>query len=124
MTRFGLDTNVLLAWLFNEGVETELKDNRYRISYVVLAETIWVLRSSFRLSREQLSNAITKISSNDAFEFDDKSTVLSALGDFEKGQADFPDYLLMRDNQHAGCTATLTKDKKAARHTGFQLLEG
>lgn len=47
-----------------------------------------------------------------------------ALKDYKDSNADFPDHLLARVNEQAGCVATVTFDKKAAKQPIFELLKG
>jgi predicted nucleic-acid-binding protein len=118
----GLDTNVLLAWLLRGQTPPNLPDGPYRISLVVLAELVWVLDRQFKQARRELTDTVEFLLRTSSVHFDDERVVVQALHDFREGNADFADFLLMRDNESAGCTTTLTLDKKAARHRGFTLV--
>jgi predicted nucleic-acid-binding protein len=115
----GLDTNVLLAWLLRGQSSPNLPDGPYRISLVVLAELIWVLDRQFKRARRELADTVEFLLRTSSVHFDDEMIVVHALKDFREGNADFADFLLMRDDESGGCTTTLTFDEKAARHPGF-----
>ena len=42
---------------------------------------------------------------------------------FKNSNADFPDHLIARVNESAGCESTVTFDKKASKQTGFEILK-
>ena len=48
--------------------------------------------------------------------------VVRALRVFRTGKADWPDCLIERSAAHAGCSQTVTFDKRAARYAGMALL--
>lgn len=118
----GLDTNLLLAWMLRGQAPREMPDGPYRISLVVLAELIWVLERQFKRARRELADTVEHLLQTSNVRFDDDMVVAQALTDFRKGNADFADFLLMRDNERAGCSTTLTLDRKAAKHPGFTLV--
>lgn len=118
----GLDTNVLLAWLFRGQAPPILPDGPYRVSLVVLAELIWVLDRQFNRSRHELAGTVEFLLQTSHLHFDDETVVTRALKDYREGNVDFADFLLMRENEKAGCVTTLTLDKKAAKHSGFTLV--
>ena len=46
-----------------------------------------------------------------------------ALREYEKGNADFSDYIIGISNKEDGCKLTITFDKNAAEKSNFWLLE-
>jgi predicted nucleic-acid-binding protein len=118
----GLDTNVLLAWLLQGQTRPDFPEGPYRISLVVLAELVSVLDRQFKRARRELSDTVDLLLQTSSVHFDDETVVAQALNDFRDGDADFADFLLLRDNERAGCSTTLTLDKKAAKHPGFTLV--
>jgi len=120
----GLDTNVLLEWLFAGTDLPDLdRDPPFQVSLVVLAELIWVLGRTMKRPRGEVVATVAKLLGASNIRFEHPEIVGMALEDFAEGPADFPDYLLMRDNERAGCATTLTLDRRAARHPGFTLLK-
>ncbi|MDD9909877.1 MAG: PIN domain-containing protein [Ahrensia sp.] len=120
----GLDTNIIISLLFDEGLEDVLEDPAYHIGTVVLAEVAWVLRSSFRKSRQEIALTFERLLADPILRFDNRQVLEMALMDFRLGPADLPDYLLIHGNRSRGVSQTLTNDRKAARHDGFTLLGG
>jgi len=52
-----------------------------------------------------------------------KYSLWKSLLEFEKGEADFADYIIGSTNKAIGCQYTVTLDKKAALSTNYRLLE-
>jgi predicted nucleic-acid-binding protein len=130
----GVDTNVLVRFLTADDpqqspqanralVEAEKAGQPLHINSVVLCELLWTLRSApYGLDRPALAEAVDKLFSTAVFELQDRDLVRQALADFRTGRADFPDYLIGRLNQQAGCIDTLTFDQRLAREQGFVLV--
>lgn len=53
------------------------------------------------------------------FEIQDRDLVRSAAAAFRAGPADFSDYLIGELDRRAGCTATLTFDRRLLTTDGF-----
>lgn len=119
----GLDTNVLLAWVLAGQARPLPPASSYRVTLVVLAELVWVLSHTLKYSRQALAAVLAELLKVSDIEIDRRTVVEAAAADFEMGPADFSDYLIARENQMAGCSTTLTLDRKAARHPAFTLLK-
>jgi predicted nucleic-acid-binding protein len=57
------------------------------------------------------------------FAVEQSSVVWRAVADARTSNADFPDHLVARIAEAAGCEATVTFDRKASNCHGFQLLK-
>jgi predicted nucleic-acid-binding protein len=120
----GLDTNVLVAWLLGAPESRSLMDDApFQVSYMALAELVWVFGRVYGRSRTDVAALVELLLHTDGIRFESDEVVAQSLADFRDGRADFADYLLMQDGLFAGCDATLTFDRKAARHPGFSLLK-
>lgn len=120
----GLDTNVLVAWILSNADAPKLPDKGpFRVSYVALAELIWVFDKVYRRSRSEIAALVAMLLKTEGVDFESAATVKAALDDFLEGPADFADYLLMREGEASGCETTLTYDRKAGRNGGFTLLK-
>jgi predicted nucleic-acid-binding protein len=129
----GLDTNILLRWLLDDsGVEDNAPEQTrlvakvilesgdiFFVNDIVLAETIWVLRNKAGQSRQVIEEIVTRLIASANVEMESEETVRRALDAFVKGKADFADYLIAEVNAAAGCSTTLTFDRKAAQHSSF-----
>lgn len=129
----GLDTNVLVRLLTRDDPEqarqvesllekTEAEGGRLHVSCITLCELAWVLRSRYRMGRQELVLALQALLDAPLLELQDRDLVLRALDDFRAGKASFPDYLIGWQNWQAGCEETLTFDQPLAEAPGFTLL--
>ena len=114
----GLDTNVVIGWLLDDGTDLP-GDPPYVLSLVVVAEVFWVLASILKRPKAELLEVADLLIAHPDIRLLRRDAVVAARKDWAEGPADFPDYLLMRDHQLAGATLTLTHDRKAARHPNF-----
>jgi len=129
----GLDTNILVRLLTGDDPDqarkvaallekTEEEGNRLHVSSVTLCELAWVLRSRYRMSRQEISLALQSLLDVTILEVQERDLVRRALDDFRTGPASFPDYLIGWQNWQAGCADTLTLDRKLSESAGFTLL--
>ena len=61
---------------------------------IVLCETLWVLESAYGATRTDLVAALNVLSEESAFRFEHPVRVRTAAQRFERGKADFSDYLI------------------------------
>lgn len=129
----GLDTNVLVRFLVRDDeqqwqiadlyINQALQSNEpCLINNIVLCEVVWVLRTSYKLSREKLIDTLEKILRANIFVFENREAVEWAIGQMKSGKADFSDYLITRLNQLAGCQETASFDTKLSQLEGIKLL--
>ncbi len=129
----GLDTNVLVRYLTRDDEQQWQRAEQYInaalaaeetcfISNIVLCELVWVLRSAYRISREELIVTLEQILRTSHFDFENKAAAWGAFQQFRQGKADFSDYLIGKINHQAGCTETATFDAKLQGVEMFLLL--
>lgn len=128
----GLDTNILVRYLTQDEKQWQRAEQYINealaagetcfVSSIVLCELIWVLRSAYRIPREELITTLEKILRTNHFDFENKAAAWRAFQQFQKGKADFSDYLIGTTNQQIGCTETVTFDTKLQDVEGFRLL--
>jgi predicted nucleic-acid-binding protein len=127
-----LDTNVLVRYLAQDDREqsalaTSLIEQRLSaqspgyVSCVVLAELHWVLSRGYSVDRAGFTDIARGLLSARALRFDNVQAAWNALQAFEDG-FDFVDALLTELGDDAGCAATVTFDRKLARHPKARLL--
>ena len=118
----GLDTNVLLRILIDDGSSHVATARRFAseqvqngeslyVEHVVLAEIEWVLGSTFKYGREQIGAAIDMVLGNSAYEVADREVALAAWTKYRDGHADFADCLIAAKHAAAGCAFTATFDR-------------
>ena len=129
-----LDTNVLVRYLVQDDPKQSAQATHFiekhctdespcLIGHISLCELAWVLESNYQQGREEIAGVIEQLLQVGQLEIMDAQVVWRALNDYKQSNADFPDHLLARVNEHAGCKVTVTFDKKAAKHPGFELLK-
>lgn len=127
---FGLDTNVLVRYLVCDDdaqfaiarrlIEQQDADTEWAfVSMMVILETEWVLRSRYRLGKEVVVDAITRLLHSADVRFEDEDALEEALFQWNEPRADFADCLIGARNRRLGCRATATFDSTAARLPTF-----
>lgn len=133
MVMIGIDTNLLLRLLLRDS-ESQLRaaqkfiashcsreDPGY-VSRLVVVELVWALKGFYGYERSQIAAAIRALLNVSELEVECSDEVHAAIADYEKSAAGFADCLLARTNVAAGCTHTVTFDRKAGKLPGFKLL--
>ncbi|HEX7777538.1 MAG TPA: VapC toxin family PIN domain ribonuclease, partial [Parvibaculum sp.] len=69
--------------------------------------------------RKVIEEIVDRLLRSANVETENPDAVKRALAAFVAGKADFADYLIAEVNLAAGCSSTLTFDRKAARNAGF-----
>ena len=132
----GLDTNLLLRYLVQDDPTqspraTEIgeiferrltEDEPGFVSLVSILEVVWVLKSLFKRSRQQIANDIEMLLAADTLEVQNEQEVYYAVVSLRNGIGTFEDALIGSLGVWRGCSATLTFDEDAAKQLhGFQL---
>jgi len=129
----GIDTNVLIRYLVQDDA-TQAKsattfiekhctaEDPGFVGHIVFCELAWVLESNYAQGRMQIATIIEELLQVVQMQAQDPEIIWRALNDYKKSNVDFPDHLLARINESNGCDTTFTFDKKAAKQTGFELL--
>jgi predicted nucleic-acid-binding protein len=129
----GLDTNILIRFLLQDDpiqsaqvrhlIERRLTErNPGFISLATILETVWVLESFYRQSRQQVADAVRQILEVETFIVQNEQEVYTAMALLRSGEASFEDALIAALGAWSGCSKTMTFDRKAARIKGFELL--
>ena len=128
----GLDTNLLIRYIVRDDPgqtqeATDLIESRCTaedpgfLNLVVLSEISWVLGRGYRYDRRTVANVIRHILTAVELEVEESETAWRALSSFEKGQADFADFIIGTHNRARQASPTYTFDRKAAQHSDFAL---
>jgi predicted nucleic-acid-binding protein len=86
------------------------------VGAVVLAEVAWVLRSAYGYERTQIAAALRGVLATPPFVVTQRAAVIAALAEYEKGPADFSDYLIVELARVEGCTKLLTFDRRLLKN--------
>ena len=116
-----LDTNILIRLLARDDVkQAKLADqfvaNGAWVSHLVLAETLWVLKSAYGRSPSQLSAVLDVLLSHESLVMQDADTVNAALTHFQSKPAlGFSDCLVLEIARKAGHIPIGTFDKALSK---------
>jgi predicted nucleic-acid-binding protein len=129
----GLDTNVLVRYLAQDdpvqsGQATELIERRLSgenpgfVSVVAMVETAWVLDRAYHLADHEIAAAIERMLQADILVVENEQEVFTAMTALKEGRGSFADAIIAALAAAAGCSRTLTFDRKALRLPGFELV--
>lgn len=128
----GLDTNILVRYIMQDDarqsalaaqlVESLSAESPGFVPLVSIVELGWVLSSAYDLGRDQLVVALEGLLRTKEIVVERAETVWKALRVFRSTTADLADCLIERSAASAGCDATMTFDRGAAKGCGMTLL--
>lgn len=124
-----LDTNVLVRYMvqddeaqFNAAKkliqQCLIEGQSLFIPVTVTLELEWVLRSSYRFTREAILRALSTLFSASELNFESERALEVALHLYREGHPDFADCLHIALATYAGQTPLWTFDKRASRVIG------
>lgn len=129
----GLDTNILVRF-FAKDDSLQTPKAREALSSLTLGEPgwvgvatilelVWVLTSSMKLGRDPVARILSELLMRDTIVVEQPETIARAVQRYRKGNADFAGCLIAVSAQAAGCSRTVTFDRRAARDAGMEILE-
>lgn len=127
----GLDTNVLVRYLTEDDPEQSARaaaiieqrlteDDPGFVSIVAMVETVWVLDRGYGLDALEIAAIIERLLQADTLVLESEQEVFTAMIALKEGQGTFADAVIAALGVKAGCSHTLSFDKKALRIPGFQ----
>jgi len=125
-----LDTNVLVRFLVKDDecqsrLATRLiksaieREEQLFVSDIVMCETVWVLSSAYRFSRDEILGALAELLRARAVVFSSSDRLARALEAYAMGNGDFADYLIREHAKAAGADTVATFDRSLLKETGF-----
>jgi predicted nucleic-acid-binding protein len=129
----GVDTNVLARLFVDDGSPERQRVMTYfatrdereiaYVSIIVLVEFVWLLSSRYEFTRAAVIDALSALLRNAGFVIQREGLVVEAVEHARANGTGIADYLVSVLGSEAGCTATLTFDREAARRVpGMELL--
>ena len=126
----GLDTNVLVRYLAQDdpvqsAQATALIEQRLSeqapgfVSIVAMVETAWVLERAYGLPARELAAAIERMLQAAALVIEDEQEVFTAMMALRQGRGSFADALIAALGGKAGCSHTVTFERKTLRLPGY-----
>jgi predicted nucleic-acid-binding protein len=129
----GLDTNILVRFFAqddrlqsaraDEIMGSLTAENPGWVGLATILELVWVLGSKNRFDQNTIAKTVDQLLTREDILVEQAEVVRSALRLFRKGKADFADCLIVLSARVAGCSRTVTFDRRAARDAGMELLE-
>jgi predicted nucleic-acid-binding protein len=125
-----LDTNVLVRYLVEDDkaqsrratklIEATLaREDELFISDVVMCETVWVLSSAYRFSRNEIADALAALLRARSVVFTSTDRLARSLEAYRNGKGDFADYLIRELARAAGADTVATFDRSLLKEAGF-----
>jgi len=128
----GLDTNVMVRYIEQDDpIQSPKADQIINaltqqapgyITVVTMVEISWVLMGPYKRTKAQVVAVLDGILNTQTLVVEKSHLVAHAVNTYFAGNADFPDCLIERAADDAGCSKTVTFDQKAARSAGMQLI--
>jgi len=129
----GLDTNILIRYLTQDDPAQSAKatdilerrltaNNSGFISVVTMAEIVWVLDRAYRLTSREIAAIVERLLQVEVLSIEHEQEVFTALVALKQGRGSFSDALIAELGARAGCSRTLTFDRKAARIPGSEIV--
>jgi predicted nucleic-acid-binding protein len=128
-----IDTNIIIRFLVNDNVRqgrlvrdlflnAEKQGGSFYISTPVLLETLWVLKSVYEYSREEIIRAVESLSLMPVIEFENDDVVMEFIKSGRETNNELDDLLIGIYSKISGCETTLTLDIQASKSALFTLL--
>ena len=129
----GLDTNVLVRHIVQDNKEeartaSRLIESRCTaddpglVSLIVLCELVWVLDRGYGYDRSTVASVVRQLLCVEDLRVERSELAWQALGLFEKGRADFADYVIGLSHREQGARTTFTFDRRTSDCRLFELL--
>lgn len=129
----GLDTNILVRHIVQDNkvearaasrlIESRCTtDDPAVVSLVVLCELVWVLDRGYGYDRSTIAAVLRRLLSVEDMRIERSDLAWLALNLYEKGKADFADYVIGLSHRDLDAKITYTFDRRAAGCELFQLM--
>jgi predicted nucleic-acid-binding protein len=129
----GLDTIILVRYLAQDDplqspIATDLIEHRLTedepgfISVVAMAEVAWVLERAYGLADQDIAAAIEGVLQAEVLIVESEQEVFTAMVALKERRGSFADALIGALGAKAGCSRTVTFDRRAQRLSEFELL--
>jgi len=86
-----------------------------------MVEIVWVLDRAYGFAAREIAAAVERILQVDVLVVENEQEVFTAMSAVKDGQGAFADGVIAALGTRAGCSRTLTFDRKAARLPTFEL---
>ena len=130
----GLDTNVLVRFLVTRAIRCSAnRRTRFMrisshlpgpawIGIATIMELVWVMTRIYGTDQNGMVRILDSLLNRPLFAIEQPDVLHEALRLYRKGTTGFADCLTAASARAAGCSTTLTFDKRAARDAGMELI--
>jgi predicted nucleic-acid-binding protein len=128
----GLDTNILIRYysvddpeqfaIAAKFLQSLTRENPGFISTPTLLEFVWVITSTYKLSRESVVSILSSLLHDETLRVQSPELAKLALEQYSEGKADYGDCMITMCSRSLGCNQVMTFDRIAARDAGMTLL--
>ena len=130
----GLDTNVLARYIVRDDarqtaaatrlIESECSaDAPGIVTLVVLCELVWVLGRAYGYGRADVAGVLRRILAAEDLRCERSELAWRALNEYERGKADFADFVIGLSGREEKATATCTFDRRTSGCDLFRLVK-
>ncbi len=129
-----LDTNVLVRFLvmddeqqaqviYRKFKQAEAKREVFFIPVLVVLETVWVLESVYKVTRQEILDSIDQLLAMPILKFEVQSAIRGFVSSARENKTDLSDLLIAHCARSSGCECVITFDKRASSFALFELLK-
>ena len=129
----GIDTNILVRFLVGDDSKqankvyrlfknAEKEKTEFFVPLLVILELIWVLESVYEIERSDIVESLSQLILMPIFCFENLLAIQRFIIDALKSKFDLSDLLIAHSAKSRNCSVILTFDKKATKHSLFQLV--
>ncbi len=128
-----LDTNVLIRFLVRDDErqaeiiyrvfkQAESDKEVLFVPLLVVLETVWVLESVYKISRQEILDSINELILMPILEFEAQLAIINFVSSARESKIDLSDLLIAHSARFSCCECVLTFDKRASDFGLFELL--
>jgi len=128
----GIDTNVLVRMIVDDDPDQCAAARAWAsrltpeapgyVGLITSVEFIWVLQRTYGFARTAIIDTLRQLLNVPEIIFEDADDLNTALWRAEQSAADIVDALIVVRNTRAGCSDTVSFDRRAALHAGMTVL--
>jgi predicted nucleic-acid-binding protein len=128
----GLTTDVLVQFFSQSDSDHGIKARNVMCSLsatepgwvgvAVLVDLVWEMTHAYKLNRVGVYRILDKLLSSEVIVVEQSEIVRQALNLYRDANTEFADCLISSSAKAAGCSRTVTFDRRAARDAGMELI--
>jgi len=123
-----IDTNIVLRYLLNDNekftkkVAEILLNEDVLVLAQVIAEAIYVLRSTYNVTREEIADMLLDFCQMSSVYIENEKVLLFAIAEYRNSNLDFVDVLLYSHQKHTGMEVITFDRKLQTKLKGLEII--